>query len=190
MASETGRQALLQPLLPTMSDCSPCLDLTNIIKIIISLVENVLVVECRADSSAPASSMASETDRQALVQPLLRASSLTGQPGRDVTDLFDLTFWMGDLNYRLVGTRANVDFALGQHMYELLKPLDQLLLERAKGVVFQVRVCLLHASLVGPAATNHLSQPCRFTLLETCDQGIGYGINHSVIRVLIDWRVR
>ena len=75
---------------------------------------------------------------------MLRTSSLSSQAGRDVTDLFDLTLWMGDLNYRLVGTRANVDFALGQQMYELLKPLDQLLAERAKGIIFQVsaRPCL------------------------------------------------
>ena len=72
---------------------------------------------------------------------MLRTSSLSNQTGRDITALFDLTLWMGDLNYRLVGTRANVDFALGQQMYELLKPLDQLLAERAKGVVFQVGAC-------------------------------------------------
>ncbi|KAK9838926.1 hypothetical protein WJX74_006037 [Apatococcus lobatus] len=97
----------------------------------------VQTLQLRTDSSMPASSTASETDRLSLSQPLLRTSSLSSQAGRDVTDLFDLTLWMGDLNYRLVGTRANVDFALGQQMYELLKPLDQLLAERARGVVFQ-----------------------------------------------------
>eukprot|EP00668_Euglena_longa_P011627 GGOE01014036.1.p1 GENE.GGOE01014036.1~~GGOE01014036.1.p1 ORF type:complete len:381 (-),score=101.23 GGOE01014036.1:91-1233(-) len=58
--------------------------------------------------------------------------------GTDVTDLYDVVIWSGDLNYRINGRRNMVDVLLKDESYrEVLLANDQLLLERRKGNVFQ-----------------------------------------------------
>ena len=53
-----------------------------------------------------------------------------------VSDRFDYTFWAGDLNYRINGTRKMVDNLLLSNMFEVLLANDQLNSERSKGNVF------------------------------------------------------
>ena len=55
------------------------------------------------------------------------------------TSCFDVAFWLGDLNYRINGTRAMVDELLGMwdEMHDVLVANDQLGTEMGKGNVFQ-----------------------------------------------------
>lgn len=57
-------------------------------------------------------------------------------PKRLVVDKFDHVFWMGDLNYRVERSRAEVDAALGGENWRDLLKHDQLLQQRAAGKVF------------------------------------------------------
>lgn len=54
-----------------------------------------------------------------------------------VCDRFDRVFWMGDLNYRLIGNRSMVDALIKKNMLEVMLSNDQLTIEREKGKVFQ-----------------------------------------------------
>ncbi|CAG9583633.1 endonuclease/exonuclease/phosphatase_-_putative [Leishmania major strain Friedlin] len=58
---------------------------------------------------------------------------------RDVTEEFDLTFFGGDLNYRINGTRKAIEYVIQHHsnIRSILINNDQLSLERARGKVFQ-----------------------------------------------------
>lgn len=56
---------------------------------------------------------------------------------KDISDKYDYTFWFGDLNYRINGTRKMVDSLLQDQMTEVLLANDQLSIERKKGKVFQ-----------------------------------------------------
>ncbi|KAG5464676.1 hypothetical protein LSCM4_00116 [Leishmania orientalis] len=62
-----------------------------------------------------------------------------GKVRRDVTEEFDLTFFGGDLNYRINGTRKAIEYVIHQHrnIRSILINNDQLSLERARGKVFQ-----------------------------------------------------
>eukprot|EP00002_Diphylleia_rotans_P032163 TRINITY_DN6732_c0_g1_i2.p1 TRINITY_DN6732_c0_g1~~TRINITY_DN6732_c0_g1_i2.p1 ORF type:complete len:590 (+),score=131.69 TRINITY_DN6732_c0_g1_i2:58-1827(+) len=53
-----------------------------------------------------------------------------------VTSLYDYTFWLGDLNYRINGNRKLVDAALEKNLMEVLKANDQLNIQRQEGNVF------------------------------------------------------
>ena len=53
-----------------------------------------------------------------------------------VSERFDRVFWLGDLNYRINGTRPMVDSLLKGNMHEVLAFNDQLRIERAEGRVF------------------------------------------------------
>lgn len=48
---------------------------------------------------------------------------------------FDVVFWFGDLNYRVMGNRAAIDGALASNLTEVLVANDQLGIERRKGKV-------------------------------------------------------
>ena len=65
-------------------------------------------------------------------------TSLTGPipNSDDVTQRFHYTVWMGDLNYRVNGTRKHTEALLGQKMFDILLANDQLGIERRQGNVF------------------------------------------------------
>lgn len=48
----------------------------------------------------------------------------------------DAVFWMGDLNYRVEGSRKAIEHAMQMGLYEVLESNDQLLREREAGRVF------------------------------------------------------
>ena len=54
----------------------------------------------------------------------------------DVTNRFDYTFWAGDLNYRVNGTRKMIDSLLEKNLMEVLQANDQLITEMKNGRVF------------------------------------------------------
>jgi hypothetical protein len=56
----------------------------------------------------------------------------------EVVEGSDLTLWLGDLNYRINGSRPMVHFLLAAGMSEVLHANDQLRLQQKKGRVFQV----------------------------------------------------
>jgi hypothetical protein len=60
-----------------------------------------------------------------------------GSEVTDVTGRYDYTFWCGDLNYRINGTRKMVDELLRNDMIEVLQANDQLRIEMDKQRVFQ-----------------------------------------------------
>ena len=62
-----------------------------------------------------------------------------GAAEADLCESADLTLWLGDLNYRVNGSRPMVQFLLGAGMTEVLHANDQLGLQQRKGRVFQVR---------------------------------------------------
>lgn len=55
---------------------------------------------------------------------------------RNVTDLFDRVFWMGDLNYRIDTSRADAEAVLATNDFRPLLKHDQLLNEMAAGKTF------------------------------------------------------
>ncbi|ORX93157.1 DNase I-like protein [Basidiobolus meristosporus CBS 931.73] len=59
-----------------------------------------------------------------------------GQKPVTVSDRFDYTFWVGDLNYRVEGDRRTIDAKLSSGDYGYLLDRDQLTQEREKGTVF------------------------------------------------------
>ncbi|KAK9728505.1 hypothetical protein K7432_000987 [Basidiobolus ranarum] len=60
----------------------------------------------------------------------------SGQKPVTVSDRFDYTFWVGDLNYRVEGDRRTIDAKLSTGDYGYLLDRDQLIQEREKGTVF------------------------------------------------------
>lgn len=57
---------------------------------------------------------------------------------RDVTEDYDVVFWLGDFNYRVEGNRRGVDHAMKHQMWEVLHANDQLRREMHRGRVFKV----------------------------------------------------
>lgn len=66
------------------------------------------------------------------------SSSLTlgDDKTKKVEDRFDYCFWLGDLNYRINGTRKMVDTLLNENLFEVLKNNDQLSISMKNGLVF------------------------------------------------------
>lgn len=54
-----------------------------------------------------------------------------------VIDLFDRVVFLGDMNYRINGTRAMIDSLISSRMHEVLLFNDQLRIEMKRGRVFQ-----------------------------------------------------
>ncbi|KPA80007.1 putative endonuclease/exonuclease/phosphatase [Leptomonas pyrrhocoris] len=81
----------------------------------------------------------SEEDIVLLSLPVVSAIVNRGKARRDVTEEFDLTFFGGDLNYRINGTRKAIEYVIQHHrnIRSILINNDQLSLERARGAVFQ-----------------------------------------------------
>ncbi|XUY36848.1 endonuclease/exonuclease/phosphatase, putative [Leishmania panamensis] len=71
--------------------------------------------------------------------PMVSAVAPNRKMRRDVTEEFDLTFFGGDLNYRINGTRKAIEYVIEHHrnIRSILINNDQLSLERARGKVFQ-----------------------------------------------------
>ncbi|KPI86754.1 putative endonuclease/exonuclease/phosphatase [Leptomonas seymouri] len=81
----------------------------------------------------------SEDDVVVLSLPVVSAIANRAKARRDVTEEFDLTFFGGDLNYRINGTRKAIEYVIQHHrnIRSILINNDQLSLERARGTVFQ-----------------------------------------------------
>merc|ERR1719238_38544 len=58
-------------------------------------------------------------------------------PQRRVSDEYDRVVFLGDMNYRINGTRVMIDTLLASRMHEVLLSNDQLSIERRRGRVFQ-----------------------------------------------------
>ena len=58
---------------------------------------------------------------------------------RDISEEYDMCLFAGDLNYRIQGTKAGIEFIVKHHkeMRAVLVANDQLMAERRKGFVFQ-----------------------------------------------------
>ncbi|KAG5465415.1 hypothetical protein CUR178_00118 [Leishmania enriettii] len=80
-----------------------------------------------------------EDDVMPLRLPTVSSVVDDGRVRRDVTEEFDLTFFGGDLNYRINGTRKAIEYVIHHHrnIRSILINNDQLSLERARGKVFQ-----------------------------------------------------
>ncbi|KAK7201731.1 endonuclease/exonuclease/phosphatase [Novymonas esmeraldas] len=81
----------------------------------------------------------SEEDVMPLSLPRVTAVAHQSKEHRDVTEEFDLTFFGGDLNYRINGTRKAIEYVIEHHrsIRSILINNDQLSLERARGTIFQ-----------------------------------------------------
>jgi hypothetical protein len=89
----------------------------------------VIILSCRgeakgmtrADSEASVETMAGDEE----VPPPKPATPLLKRlfcNARDVTRHFDATVWMGDLNYRLEGSRQAIEFAVEQGRFQVGGP--------------------------------------------------------------------
>lgn len=75
----------------------------------------------RADSEASVETLLGEEEAPPpkQVTPLLKRLFCNA---RDVTRHFDATVWMGDLNYRLEGSRQAIEFAVKQGRFQVAPP--------------------------------------------------------------------
>lgn len=91
------------------------------------------------DAQHWAEESSSEEDVVPLSLPVVSAIVRCEKVKRDVTEEFDLTFFGGDLNYRINGTRKAIEYVIQHHrnIRSILINNDQLSLERARGTVFQ-----------------------------------------------------
>jgi len=55
----------------------------------------------------------------------------------NAAEAYDVTFWGGDLNYRLKGNRRALDAVIRENMYEVMRANDQLTQQRLRGAVFE-----------------------------------------------------
>eukprot|EP00048_Salpingoeca_helianthica_P015319 m.226130 g.226130 ORF g.226130 m.226130 type:complete len:600 (+) comp16882_c0_seq1:14035-15834(+) len=89
-------------------------------------------------ASTPAPRAAAGTPLMRSVLPSIGTTSQSSaqSEGRNSVDMFDVIFWLGDLNYRIDMPRSTVIKAVGRGEWAVLRTNDQLFKEQTAGRVF------------------------------------------------------